>query len=205
MVRVYRYVGGEMSVGRPIALVTGASSGIGRSFAYVLAGFGFDLLLTARRAERLQSLAAELHAKFGVETEVYVADLGDPTAPADLMTYIRSRGLHVDMLVNNAGLSVPGAYAASAWQDHLQFIRVLVTAPCELVHLVLPAMLERQRGYIVNVASVEGLRPGSANNTLYAAAKGSHGAVFALTSRGGRTQRNQRHCALPRLHAYGIS
>ena len=151
------------------ALVTGASSGIGAAIAREYARRGKPLILTARREDRLLALADELGAK--VPCTVIVADLADPAAPAALFNQIQLLGLFVDTLVNNAGYGVTGHYLAKPWSTHADFLQVLVTAPCELVHLFLPAMQERRQGRILNVASLAGLVPGSAGHTLYGAAK----------------------------------
>lgn len=152
-------------------LVTGASAGIGKSFADVFAKYGFNLILTARREDRLRDIALDLSRKHNVEATVIAADLADPTAPSRLMSEITSKGLRVDALVNNAGYAVPGGYAASRWSDQRDFIQVLMTTPSELVHLVLPDMIARRQGYIINVASLAGILPGSAGQTLYGASK----------------------------------
>ena len=160
-----------MSNEKMTALVTGASAGIGKAFADVFARYGFNLILTARREDRLRDIAAELAKTHNVQAEVIAADLADPAAPARLISEIKARGLRVDALINNAGYAVPGSYAASKWEDQRDFIQVLVTAPCELAHRVLPDMVSRRRGYIVNIASLAGLIPGSAGHTLYGASK----------------------------------
>ena len=90
---------------RRTALVTGASAGIGAGFARHLAARDHDLLLVARRADRLTELAAELHGKHGVRVEAFGADLSDPTAPTAVMAHAEEKGLQVDVLVNNAGMS----------------------------------------------------------------------------------------------------
>ena len=97
------------------ALVTGASSGIGEQIAREYAKRGVPLVLTARRADRLQALAAELQAQ--VPVEIVAADLADPGAPAALVAELEHRGLQIRILVNNAGYGVPGRYRSSAWAD----------------------------------------------------------------------------------------
>jgi short-subunit dehydrogenase len=156
---------------RLTALVTGASAGIGKAFADVFGKYGFNLILTARREDRLNQLATELSAKHRVQAHVIAADLSDPAAPERLVNEIKARGLRVDALVNNAGYGIPGKYVTTKWQDQRDFIQVLVTAPCELAHRLAPAMAERKRGYIINVASLAGMLPGSAGATLYGASK----------------------------------
>lgn len=150
------------------ALVTGASSGIGAAIAREYARRGVPLILTARRADRLQTLAAELSAQ--VRIEVIAADLADPATPARLVEEIRRRNLGVRILVNNAGYGVPGRFPASDWSTHAAFLQVMVGAVCELTWRLLPD-IRAGRGRIVNVASVAALVPGADGHTLYAAAK----------------------------------
>jgi short-subunit dehydrogenase len=154
-----------------LALVTGASSGIGAALARVYASHGYDMALTARRADRLHTLADELRLRHGVESLVIPADLARPEAPAAVLAAVEANGRVVDALVNNAGYSLPGGYAATRWEDQQAFLQVLVTAVSELAHKVLPGMLERRFGRIVNVASLTGLMPGSLGHTLYGPAK----------------------------------
>jgi len=153
------------------ALVTGASAGIGKAFADVLAERGYGLVLTARRADRLEAAAADLRARHGVPVAVVVADLADPAAPAALVAAVDALGLHVDVLVNNAGYGVPGRYAATDWTAQRDFLQVLVTAVAELTHRLLPGMIARRFGRILNIASLAALVPAAPGHTLYAASK----------------------------------
>ena len=153
------------------ALITGASAGIGAELARVFAAHGFDLVLTARRAERLATLADELQRKHGVAVRTIPADLALPETPARLAEKLAREAVVVDVLVNNAGFAVPGRYGETSWEAQRDFIQVLVTAPCELTRRFLPGMTERGYGRILNVASVAGLMPGSASHTLYGGAK----------------------------------
>jgi uncharacterized protein len=153
------------------ALITGASAGIGKAFAEVFAKNGFDVILTARREERLRALATELEGKYRIKAAAIAMDLADPTGAERLVAEIKTSGLKVDALVNNAGYGVPGNYAGSSWKDQRNFIQVLVTAPCELAYRLLPDMVTRKKGYIINIASVAGMIPGSAGATLYGASK----------------------------------
>jgi short-subunit dehydrogenase len=152
---------------RRLCLVTGASAGIGAAFARVYASHGFDVALTARRADRLEQLADEIKLRFGVETLILPADLSRPEAPAALIAEIEAQGRQVDVLVNNAGYGLPGVYAHTSWSDQTALMQVLLTAPCELAHRLLPGMIERGYGRIVNVASLAGLVPGMPSHTLY--------------------------------------
>jgi short-subunit dehydrogenase len=153
------------------ALVTGASSGIGLAFARVLAARGYDLVLTARRQDRLQAAADDLIRRHAIRVAVEPADLAERDAVAGLVTALDARALTVDVLVNNAGFGVPGSYVSTTWPEQQRFLQVLVVAPAELTHRLLPGMIERRWGRIVNVASLAGLLPGVAGHTLYAAAK----------------------------------
>ncbi len=156
---------------RRTALVTGASAGIGAAFARVFAQNGFDLVLSARRAERLEKLARELEKQYSITAHVIPADLAQPEAPQRIFDELSAKGIHIDALVNNAGYGVPGLYKHEKWQRHRDFIQVLVTSPSHLVHLFEPGMLERGYGRIINVASLAGLVPPSAGHTHYGAAK----------------------------------
>jgi short-subunit dehydrogenase len=154
-----------------LALVTGASAGIGAAFARIYASHGFDLALTARREDRLRVLADEIRLAHGVEVLILPADLADPGAPAHLIGDIVAHGRSVDALVNNAGYGLVGPYADSRWEDQAAFLQVMVTAVCELAHRALPSMVERRFGRIVNVASMAGIAPGAPGGGLYSAAK----------------------------------
>ncbi len=156
---------------RPLALITGASSGLGAAFARAYAARGYDLCLTARRLDRLEALAAELSARHGVEAFAVAADLGVFEAEKPILAAIAARGRHVDLLVNNAGFSIPQSFAATPWTRQRDFLMTLVVAPCALAHAVIPGMVERGGGGIVNVASLAGYAPGAAGHSLYPGAK----------------------------------
>ena len=156
---------------RPLALITGASAGLGTAFARAYAARGHDLILTARRVARLESLATELGARHAVTSHVIPGDLAQPGAAALLFETVCARGLSVDVLVNNAGYGVPGSYRSHPWSVHAAFQQVMIEAVAELSHLVIPGMRERGRGVIINVASLAGHMPGSAGHTLYGPAK----------------------------------
>ena len=153
------------------ALVTGASSGIGEAFAELLASEGFDLIITARREERLTAVADRLRRQHGVSVEVIAADLSKQDASAGLCAEVGRRGLTVDVLVNNAGYGVPGTFIASPWERQAALLHVMVVALAELTHRLLPGMVERGYGRIINVASLAALVPAPAGHTLFAACK----------------------------------
>lgn len=156
---------------RPWALVTGASAGIGLEFSRQLAARGYSLVLLARRESRLQDLAQELETAHGTTCQVITADLADPNACDAIMATLEDRGVAVEMLVNNAGYGVPGKLVDVPWKTHQAFLQVMVTAVCELTWRLMPGMIERKRGHIINVASVAGLAPSTAGHTLYGASK----------------------------------
>ncbi|GAA0736123.1 SDR family NAD(P)-dependent oxidoreductase [Sphingomonas japonica] len=149
-------------------LITGASAGLGAAFARSLAARGDDLILTARRGDRLESLAGELRTAYGVTVTVIAADLGVPGGADALFADIVRRGLRVDTLINNAGFGLQGAFAD---QDRAALAGMLdcnCRALVELSHLVLPGMIARRSGGILNVASTAAFQPGPWMAVYYA-------------------------------------
>ncbi|MBF6348376.1 MULTISPECIES: SDR family NAD(P)-dependent oxidoreductase [Nocardia] len=141
------------------ALVTGASSGIGAEFATALAARGDDLVLVARSADRLESLAAELRAGYGVAVEVVVQDLTEPRAAERVVTALAARGISIDVLVNNAGFGSAGRYEDIAAEiDHSQLMINVVSLE-GLTHRLIPGMVARGYGEVVNIASTAALQP----------------------------------------------
>lgn len=156
---------------RSVALVTGASSGIGLSFARELAQQGFDLVLVARRIERLEKVAQQLQEEHSINCRVEPRDLSDPDSIEKLVAALDRDGIEIEVLVNNAGYGLAGSYLSQSWQSHEDFIRVMLTAVCELTYRLLPGMKKRGRGRIIQVSSVAGFLPGTAGHTLYGAVK----------------------------------
>ncbi len=156
---------------RQTALITGASSGIGRDYAHYLAAHDFDLVITARRTARLTELARELNKSFGTKVKVIAADLAKPETPVRLAAEIAKQNIQIDYLVNNAGYSVPNTFDREKWNKHRDMIQVMAMAVTELCHIFAPLMAARGTGYIVNVASVAAYIPGSSGDTLYTAIK----------------------------------
>ncbi len=140
---------------KPIAIVTGASSGIGAVFAEQLAERGYDLVLVARRAERLEQLASQLKQKFGANVECRPTDLSDQAAITAFADELAARP-HVDMLVNSAGFGTNGFFAKVDANRIAQELNVDMVALVLLTRAVLPGMLARNRGDIINVSSVGG-------------------------------------------------
>jgi short-subunit dehydrogenase len=159
------------SAPRKLALITGASAGIGAAFARAYAARGCDLALVARRADRLETLAVELADRHGIEAFAIAADLARFEAQAPVLEAIEARGREVDILVNNAGFGIVENYAAVPWARQRDFLMTLAVTPCALAHAVIPGMVERGGGAILNIASVAGFAPGIAGNTLYPGVK----------------------------------
>ena len=142
-----------------VALVTGASAGIGAEMARLLAARGHGLALTARRGDRLEALAQELRAAHGVRVEVRPADLADPAARAALCSGLAGDGLEVGILVNNAGSSTVGPVQGADRDAELAMVRLDVEAVVDLCTLLVPAMTRRGRGAVLNVASTAAFQP----------------------------------------------
>ena len=138
-------------------LITGASAGLGSEFARQLAAAGNDLILVARREDRLRALADELAETHGVSVDIMQADLSDPATPAALFEEIQQRGLHIDYLINNAGSSGPDLLDDRPWEDNRQYLELMITSVAGMCHHFIPPMREKGFGRVLNVASVAGL------------------------------------------------
>ncbi len=143
-----------------VALITGASSGIGEALARRIARDGRHLALVARRADRLQSLAAELRAGHRIDVHVVPMDLVQPGAGDTLAADLDRRGLVVDWLVNNAGFGTAGRFDRLPVERELAEVRLNVQVPVELAGRFLPGMVARGRGVVMNVASLAAFVPG---------------------------------------------
>lgn len=153
-----------------LALVTGASDGIGAEFVEILAGRGYDLILVARREEKLNELAFRLNDEFGVECTAMVADLSEPKAAQNLFQRIEDRGLQVNFLINNAGLLHNGFFTKLSLEAQEKMIQVNVIALTALTHLYAAKMSSNGGGHILNVASLAGWMA-IPNQNVYAASK----------------------------------
>lgn len=144
---------------RTAALVTGASSGIGAEFARQLGAENLDLVLIARRADRLEALAAEIGQKAGVSCHLIARDLSRPEAPRQVFEQTELLGLQIDWLINNAGFGTDGYFATLPLEREMEQIQLNVTTLMSLTHLYLSGMLARKQGKIVNVGSVGAFVP----------------------------------------------
>lgn len=150
------------------ALITGASAGLGLELAKLFAADRHDVVLVARRLDRLESLAKELSSQHGIRAEAIAADLMDPGAPKAIRLEVERRGLTIDFLVNNAGFGLAGPFHENDAQKERGMIEVNVTALTMLTHAFLPGMVQRKRGRVLNVGSTAGFQPGPFMSTYYA-------------------------------------
>lgn len=153
------------------ALITGASAGIGAAFAKSLAEKGANLILIARRQDRLTALAEDLRTQYKVKTKVIAADLARPEAPEEIWAILTKESIPVDILVNNAGFGLPGDYLDNDWNTFRDYLSLMVTSYAALTRFALDGMVERGFGRIIQVSSVAGLVPSSRGHTMYGATK----------------------------------
>ena len=158
---------------RATALITGASGGIGLELARLCAAAGNDVILVARRRSELEDLAGSLTRQHGIEARALAVDLADPGAPQAIFDASGA----VDILINNAGFGLSGAFAESDWNTEARMIQVNITALAHLTKLYLPGMIARRRGRILNVASTAAFVPGPFMAMYYA----SKAMVFSFT------------------------
>ena len=157
-----------MATERKTALVTGASSGIGEELARVHARHGGDLVIVARRQDRLEALKAELEKAHGITVHVLVKDLTQAEAPQQIFDELQARGVLVDYLINNAGFGYWGLFHEQDWARNEAMIKVNILALAALTRLFLPPMIERHSGRILNLASMAGFVPGPLQAVYYA-------------------------------------
>ncbi len=161
-----------MAEQRKLALITGASSGIGAAFAMAAARRGFDVALVARREERLQVLARNICLNNPVTALVWPADLCDPNSSTAICHWLASKERSVDVLVNNAGYTIPNSFANTALRAQLDYVELSVSGPVALSYHCLKGMLEKGWGRIINMSSITAFSSGGKGHTLYPASKG---------------------------------
>ena len=149
-------------------LVTGASSGIGLELARCFAADGCRLVLVSRKGNALEALATDLRKAHKIQAQVLTADLAQAEAPSRLLAHLQSAGLKVDVLVNNAGFGLQGRFAELPLGRQLEMLQVNITSLTHLTRLLLPSMIERRRGGILNVASTAAFQPGPGMAMYYA-------------------------------------
>ncbi len=142
------------------ALVTGASAGLGTELSRLFAADGHDVVLVARRRDKLEALAAEIEKTHGVRATVFAEDLNDAAGPSRIARDLADRGIAIEFLVNNAGFGTTGAFAELDLARELAMIQVNVTALVHLTRLLLPPMVARKSGRILNIGSTAGFQPG---------------------------------------------
>lgn len=153
---------------RPTALVTGASGGLGEEFARILAQEGFDLVLVARSERKLQALSEELETTCGIEAHAFPCDLAREDAALDVYDYVLGRGMRIDALVNNAGFGDSGAFHEADWSRQRDMVQVNVVALMQLTRLLVPQMVARHCGMVLNLSSVAAFSAGPYMSVYYA-------------------------------------
>lgn len=151
-----------------VALITGASSGIGREFANIHAERKGDLIVVARRKEKLKELKSELESKHGVKVEVIEKDLSVPGSAKELFDKVQAKGIEVEYLINNAGFGLRGKFHELSWERQAQMIQLNMTSLTELMYLFLPEFVKRNRGRILNTSSTASYMPGPLQAIYYA-------------------------------------
>jgi uncharacterized protein len=172
-----------------IALITGASAGIGKELARLHASKGGDLVLIARRKEKLKMLKAELEDKYRCNVFLIFKDLSKPNAPDEIVKEISAQKIEIDYLINNAGFSQQGYFHEIDWEIHHSMIMVNIMAMIRLTYLLLPGFVSREHGKILNIASSAAFAPGGPLQNIYYATKSfivsfSQGLAGELTDTG---------------------
>jgi len=152
----------------PAALITGASTGIGRELAYIAAENGYNVALVARTAEALKGVAADVERKTSRKAHIFPVDVSEPNAAKALIAQIAQAGLTVDVLINNAGFGLVGKFWELPDDEQMRMIQLNIGALTQLTRLYLPDMIERRTGYILNVASTAAFQPGPLMSVYYA-------------------------------------
>jgi short-subunit dehydrogenase len=152
----------------PAALITGASTGIGRELAFIAAENGYDVALVARSAAPLETVTSEIARKTSRKVHIFPADLSVPNAARALMDTVTTAGITIDVLINNAGFGLLGKFWELPEEEQMQMVQLNVGALTQLTRLCLPGMVERRMGYVLNVASTAAFQPGPLMSVYYA-------------------------------------
>lgn len=150
------------------ALITGASSGIGKSLAHIHASKGGNLVLVARRELELNELKKEIENKYNVKVSIFSKDLTVPNAVNDLLAFVKAEQIEIDYLINNAGFGGMGRFYKRKWEDDKKMIQLNIIVLAELTRAMLPLFLEKKCGKILNVSSTASLMPGPLQAVYYA-------------------------------------
>lgn len=150
------------------ALITGASSGIGRELAEIHARNGHNLVITARREERLKTLKSDLENRYNSKVVVFAADLSDENAPEEIFHFTDKHKISIDFLINNAGVGDYGFFHEADWVRQKTMLDLNIKSLTHLTHLYLPELIEKDRAYIMNVASTAAFQPGPLMSVYYA-------------------------------------
>ncbi len=156
---------------RKLVLITGASSGIGAAFAQLYAEKKHDLALVARRRDRLEEMAAQIRNAHGVQVLVIEADLCDPAAPDMILGAVQQAERVVDVFVNNAGYGEHGSFVKKDWRTYDRYLQAMLYGPLRLVHMLLPGLIERGYGRIINVSSMAAFMHGIPSESFYCGIK----------------------------------
>ena len=185
------------------AVVTGASAGIGEALAAELAEAGVNLVLTARRRERLDLLAERLRTQHSIQTRVIVADLVLPQAPQQIFDATEGAGLQIDVLINNAGFGEYGEFVKTKLEMQVNMVQVNCTAVVHLSRLFLPAMAARRQGAVMIVASTAAYQPVPYLAT-YGATKAFDRMLAEALAEEMKRYGSSRECAMPRAYRIGV-
>lgn len=153
---------------KKVALITGASTGIGKELAYIHAEKGGDLIITARSKDKLEKLQSEIESKYSVKVMVIANDLSKPESPKAIFDEVMKAGIEVDYLINNAGFGGVGKFHERSWEDDNQMINLNITALTALTRLFLPEFVKRNSGKILNVSSTASFMPGPLQAVYFA-------------------------------------
>ena len=153
------------------ALITGASSGLGKDFATLFAEKGYDLVLTARRKKNLEEISTNLTNQFGIKASFISCDLSDLKSTEEIYNFCEEDKIQIDVLVNNAGYGLTNSFEEISLKDHIDFINVLSTSAIALTRLFLPGMIRRKFGRIINISSVAAFAPYTNSGGMYIATK----------------------------------